>query len=79
MAAVLARRPWLLPLLLSSAWAFRSRAWFRQKPFLPVPSRAYVRWRLDTAYGNPEADPPLEELLRFLRWAREMRREMGRR
>lgn len=78
-AGVLLRRPWLLPLFLSSAWAFRSRHWYRRAPFLPLPSEAYMRWRLDTAYGDPEADPPVEDLLHFLRWARAMRREMRRR
>ena len=79
LAGGLLRRPWLLPLFLSSAWAFRRRKWYRQSPFLPLPSEAYMRWRLDTAYGDPEADPPLDEVVRFMKWARAMRREMRRR
>lgn len=75
----LLKRPWLLPLFLSSAWAFRSREWYRRPPFLPLPSEAYMRWRMDTAYGDPEARAPEGDLIRFLRWARAMRREMRQR
>ncbi len=74
MAAAALRRPRLIPDLLRAAWAFRSRRWYRRPPFLPLPSRAYMRWRLETAYGDPAAEPPLDELERFLRWGTAMRR-----
>lgn len=74
MARLAVRRPGLVPAMLGTAWAFRSRGWFRRPPFLPLPSKSYLRWRLDTAYGDPEATPPLDELERFLRWAAETRR-----
>jgi hypothetical protein len=32
---------------------------------------------MDTAYGDPDAVPPVEELRRFLRWARLLRRSGG--
>lgn len=70
------RRPGLWPALLSAAWAFRTRRWYRKPPFLPLPSREYMRWRLETAYGNPEAVPPEEEIVRFLTWSAEMRKRM---
>lgn len=70
------RRPWLWPALVSAAWAFRPRGWYRRPPFLPLPSRAYMRWRLETAYGDPEAVPPAGEVVRFITWSREMRRRM---
>ena len=73
MARLALRRPVLVPHLLGSAWAFRSRHWYRRPPFLPLPSRDYLRWRMDTAYGDPEATPSLDELERFLRWASAMR------
>lgn len=69
-------RPGLWPAMLSAAWAFRAKQWYRRPPFLPVPSREYVRWRLETAYGDPEAVPPADELARFLQWSAEMRRRM---
>ena len=67
------RRPSLLPALLGAAWAFRRRGWYRRPPFLPLPSTAYLRWRMDTAYGDPDAVPPPDEAGRFLRWAARMR------
>lgn len=73
------RRPRTLPHLLGAAWAFRARGWYRRPPFLPLPSADYMRWRLETAYGDPQAVPPEGELVRFLEWGTEMRRHMRRR
>lgn len=70
------RRPRLWPALLSAAWAFRSRDWYRKAPFLPLPSKAYMRWRLETAYGEPDAAPPADEIARFVTWSADMRRRM---
>ena len=68
------RRPSVIPALLGAGWAFRRRGWYRKPPFLPLPSASFLRWRLDTAYGDPHARPPAEEAERFLRWASRMRR-----
>jgi hypothetical protein len=57
--------------LLRTAWAFRRRRWWAQEPFLPVPDRTYLRWRMYTAYGDEQAVPPLEDVVRFARWRRE--------
>lgn len=58
--------------LLTLAWAFRRRDWWRQPPFLPLPDRAYLEWRLHTAYGAERALPPVEDVLRFARWRRRL-------
>jgi hypothetical protein len=57
--------------LLRLAWSFRARDWYRRPPFLPLPPREYVRWRMFTAYGDERAVPPLEDVIRFARWRRE--------
>ena len=57
--------------LLRTAWAFRRREWWRGPPFLPVPDRAYLRWRMYTAYGDEEAVPPVSDVVGFARWRRE--------
>ena len=57
--------------LLRVAWRFRSRRWFRRFPFLPLPARDYVRWRMVTAYGDPAAIPPAEDVIRYARWVGE--------
>ncbi len=73
MAGLALRRPGVIPHLLGAAWAFRARGWYGRAPFLPLPSRAYLSWRMDTAYGDPDAVPTDEELERFLRWGSRMR------
>jgi len=57
--------------LLRLAWSFRARDWYRHRPFLPLPPAEYVRWRMLTAYGEEEAVPPLDDVIRFARWRRE--------
>jgi hypothetical protein len=60
--------------LVRLAWSFRARAWYRHAPFLPLPPREYMRWRMFTAYGDEDAVPPLEDVVRFARWRRETMR-----
>jgi hypothetical protein len=57
--------------LVRLAWSSRARDWYRRAPFLPLPPREYVRWRMFTAYGDESALPPLEDVVRFARWRRE--------
>jgi hypothetical protein len=57
--------------LLRTAWAFRRRRWWAQAPFLPIPDRDYLRWRMYTAYADEAAVPPVEDVVRFARWRRE--------
>lgn len=60
--------------LLRTVWAFRARGWYRHPPYLPWPPHEYLRWRMYTAYGDEDAIPPLEDILRFVRWRREVMR-----
>ncbi|HET6797653.1 MAG TPA: hypothetical protein VFH40_10875 [Gemmatimonadales bacterium] len=57
--------------LIRTAWAFRRREWWAKAPFLPVPDRDYLRWRMYTAYADEDAVPPVEDVVRFARWRRE--------
>ena len=57
--------------LLRTAWAFRRRDWWRKPPFLPLPDRTYLKWRMYTAYADENAVPPAEDVIRFARWRRE--------
>ena len=50
-------------------WRFRRRGWYRRPPFLPMPARAYLRWRMHTAYGSDDAVPPVDDVIRYARWA----------
>ena len=56
--------------LMTVAWRFRRRDWFRRLPFLPVPSKQYVAWRMYTAFGDHHAVPTVPDVIRYARWAR---------
>ena len=73
------RRPGLIPHLVRFAWAFRARGWYRRPPFLPLPPRSYVRWRMDTAYGDEGHVPARNEIERYVVWTTRMRQLMRRR
>ena len=62
-------RPALAVDLLRVAWRFRSRDWYSRFPFLPLPDKTYVRWRMYTAYGDYDAIPPADDVERYARWA----------
>lgn len=66
--------PWLVRDLLATAWAFRRRDWWVRPPFLPLPDPEYLRWRMYTAYGDEEAVPPVEDVIRFAQWRRKLLR-----
>lgn len=55
--------------LLRVAWSFRRRRWWSRAPWLPVPARDYMRWRMYTAYGSADAVPTAPEIVRYARWA----------
>ena len=46
-------RPRLWPAALRQAVRLAPSRWWSRAPFLPVPDRAYVRFRLTTQYGDP--------------------------
>jgi hypothetical protein len=41
--------------------------WWRQAPFLPLPDPEYLRFRLETAYGEVIAPRPAD-LIAYLEW-----------
>lgn len=62
-------RPRLALALLTVAWRFRRKDWYKLPPFLPLPSTKYVSWRMHTAYGNNAAVPPADDVVRYALWA----------
>jgi hypothetical protein len=68
-------RPRVAVELLSLAWSMRRRDWWRQAPFLPLPPREYIRWRMYTAYGDENAVPPVRDVLRLAHWRADLFRE----
>jgi len=48
------------------------RKWWARPPFIPVPSRDVLRWRVTTAYGHPDMVLVPDDVLSYLRWRRQM-------
>ena len=67
------RRPPLWPEGIRALLAMTPADWWKHAPFLPIPRRAYMRWRLETAYGSPAADPEPVDVVRFLEWRKAQR------
>jgi hypothetical protein len=47
--------------------------WWSRPPFLPVPDRRYLRFRLETAYGTSRATAGTRsaaDVVRYLEWCR---------
>jgi hypothetical protein len=44
--------------------------WWRRRPFLPLPDPGYLRFRLETAYGDGQRAPDPTDLVTYLRWCR---------
>ena len=66
-------RPWLWPTAVAQVVALAPRGWWRRKPFLPVPDREYLRFRMQTQYGDPDHPPEADDLLTYLKWCRSYR------
>lgn len=66
-------RPGLWPAALRQARALVPGRWWTRRPFLPLPSRAWLRFRMVTAYGEPDAPIDVEDLLTWLAWTDSVR------
>ena len=68
------KRPALWGEAARAGLATAARGWWRRPPFLPTPDARYLDWRVGTAYGRPDADPPEDDVAAYLRWRTRMRR-----
>lgn len=73
-SVAVALRPELWPISIRQARAFTRARWYLKAPYLPVPDLDYLRFRMETVYGTPDALPPSRDLLEYLRWCRIQRR-----
>jgi hypothetical protein len=64
------RHPSLWPTALGQLWRMTPSRWWRRAPFLPVPDRAYLQFRLHTMYGDDRAAPDSEDVVAYLQWCR---------
>ncbi len=74
--AVLAR-PRLWATALGQLLRLARPGWWHRWPLLPLPDEEYLRFRLVTAYGDPERDPEVADLITYLHWCRAWPRVAG--
>ncbi len=63
-------RPSLWFTALRQLFVLARPGWWRRRPFLPVPDEAYLRFRLQTAYGDPTRQPDPADVITYLHWCR---------
>jgi hypothetical protein len=68
----IAARPSLWPVTIRQWRRTVPAGWWRRRPFLPVPTRAYVEFRLTTQYGTNGHPPSAVDVLNYLAWCRRM-------
>ena len=74
-AGAVLRHPSLWATALRQVRVLARPGWWRRVPFLPVPDPAYLRFRLETAYGGAgDARPEAHDLITYLQWVRSERR-----
>ncbi|MEZ5169864.1 MAG: hypothetical protein R3A49_03855 [Acidimicrobiia bacterium] len=66
-------RPDLWWTALRVAVGLSPRGWWRRPPYLPVPSRGYLRFRALTAYGR-DRPPSRHDIVDYLAWCRDLSR-----
>ncbi len=67
-SAAIARHPTLWLVALRQGARLIPPRWWTRAPFLPVPSRDYVRFRSVTQYGDPDRRPEPDDVVQYLRW-----------
>jgi hypothetical protein len=53
--------------------ALAAHGWWRRWPPLPAPDPAYLRFRLQTQYGDPDRRPEPADVVAYLKWCKESR------
>jgi hypothetical protein len=73
----LARRPDLWWVALIEARSLLVIRWWRKWPPVPRPAKAWLEFRMETAYGDRRARPSAEDVVTWLAWCRDTRRSSG--
>ena len=63
-------RPGLWRIAVVQLFRLAVPGWWRRWPPLPLPDPAYLRFRLQTQYGDPDREPAPSDLLTYLHWCR---------
>jgi hypothetical protein len=69
-ARALVAHPELWPTAAHQVVVLARPGWWRTRPWLPLPDPAYLRFRMQTAYGDPDRAPEPEDVVTYLHWCR---------
>ena len=74
------RRPRLWSTALAQGFRLAPRRWWSRAPFLPLPAREYLEFRLATQYGGGRRrSPEIRDVIDYLEWCRDWHSTAGRR
>ena len=72
-------RPALWRTALAQTARLAPSGWWRRWPPVPAPDADYLRFRLQTQYGDPDRDPEPTDVVAYLRWCQGFGRATARR
>jgi hypothetical protein len=64
------RRPGLWGIAVVQLLRLASPGWWRRWPPVPLPEPDYLRFRLQTQYGDADREPEPRDLLTYLHWCK---------
>jgi hypothetical protein len=67
------RRPDLWLTAVRQLFRLIPRRWWATSPFLPIPARDYLRFRLITQYGDHQHVVEVADVLSYLTWVKDFR------
>lgn len=73
-ALAVARHPRLWATAIGQGRRMARRRWWARAPFVPVPGRRYLEFRLSTQYGTTDRSISADDLITYLGWCRDERR-----
>ncbi|MEJ7583181.1 MAG: hypothetical protein WKF43_03660 [Acidimicrobiales bacterium] len=68
-ALAVLRHPGLWSTAVTQVGRLAPSGWWRRRPFLPLPDPEYLRFRLETAYGE-HRDPEPDDVVAYLSWCK---------
>ena len=69
-AIAVGRRPRLWRTAMIQTRRLARPRWWARPPFLPTPDRAWLRFRMETQYGDPGHPLVPEDVVTWLEWAK---------
>lgn len=76
--AAVVRRPGLWATAIGQIFRLAPNGWWHRAPFLPIPDARYLRFRMETQYGDAMHRPAADDMITFLVWCRGYERSQSR-